>query len=152
MSGYQTMRITEAAQKVQRSGFPEAYEDHAPDARALASALTGYSTGGAFTCVVHDSDQRGTAGAVRRELTGAYGVLDLTRTGARQDLAVTVGTNLAGRRLGWSVAAYLLAHAGDLKIRQVAYDGLVWKVGRDSEKGWQPSRVGKPDRITVSLG
>ena len=37
------MRITEAAQKVQRSGFPEAYEDHAADARALASALTGYS-------------------------------------------------------------------------------------------------------------
>ena len=45
VDGYQTMRITEAAQKVQRSGFPEAYEDHAADARALASALTGYSPG-----------------------------------------------------------------------------------------------------------
>ena len=43
---YETMRITDAAQKVQRSGFPEAYEPHAPDARALASALTGYSAGG----------------------------------------------------------------------------------------------------------
>src|SRR3982750_4972901 len=50
--GYQQMRITEAAQKVQRSGFPEAYEDHATDARALASALTGYSPA-AFSCVVH---------------------------------------------------------------------------------------------------
>ena len=39
------MRITEAAQKVQRSGFPEAYEDHETDGRALASALTGYSPG-----------------------------------------------------------------------------------------------------------
>ena len=29
VDGYQAMRITEAAQKVQRSGFPEAYEDHA---------------------------------------------------------------------------------------------------------------------------
>ena len=27
------MRITEAAQRVQRSGFPEAYADHAADAR-----------------------------------------------------------------------------------------------------------------------
>ena len=44
---YKSMRITEAAQKVQRSGFPEAYEDHAADARALASVLTGYSPGGA---------------------------------------------------------------------------------------------------------
>src|SRR6476469_2242596 len=27
---YKAMRITEAAQRVQRSGYPEAYEDHAP--------------------------------------------------------------------------------------------------------------------------
>ena len=43
VDGYQDMRITEAAQEVQRSGFPEAYEEHAEGARALASALTGYS-------------------------------------------------------------------------------------------------------------
>ena len=43
VDGYADMRITEAAQQVQRSGFPEAYEDHAADGRALASALTGYS-------------------------------------------------------------------------------------------------------------
>ena len=43
IDGYQDMRITEAAQAVQRSGFPEAYEEHAEGARALASALTGYS-------------------------------------------------------------------------------------------------------------
>ena len=53
------MRITEAAQEVQRSGFPEAYEDHAEDARALASALTGYSPGGQFTCVVQEPTERG---------------------------------------------------------------------------------------------
>ncbi len=51
---YKTMRITEAAQKVQRSGFPEAYEAHAADARTLASVLTGYSPGGLFTCVVRE--------------------------------------------------------------------------------------------------
>src|SRR3954449_2682766 len=52
--GYQQMRITEAAQRVQRSGFPEAYAAHETDARTLASALTGYS-GGAFSCVVHSA-------------------------------------------------------------------------------------------------
>ena len=31
IDGFETMRITEAAQEVQRSGFPEAYEDHAED-------------------------------------------------------------------------------------------------------------------------
>ena len=64
IDGYETMRITEAAQKVQRSGFPEAYEDHAIDARALASVLTGYSPGGLFTCVVHEPDR------ARRAATG----------------------------------------------------------------------------------
>src|ERR1700712_2787052 len=53
--GYKTMRITEAAQKVQRSGYPEAYEAHAPDARTLASVLTGYSPPRPFTCVASAS-------------------------------------------------------------------------------------------------
>ncbi len=65
VDGYQTMRITEAAQKVQRSGFPEAYEDHAADGRALASALTGYSRG-AFTCVVRRGDGLAAAARGRR--------------------------------------------------------------------------------------
>ena len=55
VDGYQDMRITEAAQEVQRSGFPEAYEEHAEGARALASALTGYSPG-RFSCVVDEPD------------------------------------------------------------------------------------------------
>ncbi|MDQ6641563.1 MAG: hypothetical protein M3Y66_03605, partial [Actinomycetota bacterium] len=50
--GFETMQITQAAQLVQRSGYPQAYEPHAADSRALASALTGYSPGGRFTCVV----------------------------------------------------------------------------------------------------
>ncbi|MFC6342175.1 hypothetical protein ACFP8W_09315, partial [Nocardioides hankookensis] len=43
LDGYESMRVTVAAQRVQRSGFPEAYADHEADARVLASALTGNS-------------------------------------------------------------------------------------------------------------
>ena len=43
LDGYQKMRVTVAAQRVQRSGFPEAYADHEADARVLASALSGNS-------------------------------------------------------------------------------------------------------------
>ena len=84
---YKSMRITEAAQKVQRSGFPEAYEDHAADARALASVLTGYSPGGQFTCVVHEPTERGSGDRVIRQVERAYGDLDIARTGSRQDVA-----------------------------------------------------------------
>jgi hypothetical protein len=148
--GYQTMRITEAAQKVQRSGFPEAYEAHAPDARALASALTGYSPGGTFSCVVKEPSGHGTASAATSALRKAYGDLDIARTGSRQDFTVTVADDEDGNRTGWSVAAYLLAHAADLEVASVSYDGMTWRAGDDSEKGWVPSTA-SPTKVTVSV-
>jgi hypothetical protein len=151
IDGYQSMRITEAAQKVQRSGYPEAYEAHAPDARALASALTGYSPGGAFTCVVKQPTGHGTASAAMALLTKAFGDLDMVRTGARQDFSVTVPSGTDGRRVGWSVAAYLLANADRLQIDEVSFDGRTWRSGDDSEKGWVSSSA-SPTKVTVSLG
>ena len=53
VDGYESMPVTEAAQEVQRSGFPEAYADHEQDARVLASALTGNSRA-VFWCTVDD--------------------------------------------------------------------------------------------------
>ncbi len=150
VDGYQTMRITEAAQKVQRSGFPEAYQDHAEDARALASALTGYSPA-AFTCVVHAPDSRGTARRVVASLTAAYGDLGAARSGSRQDVRIPVPGGQDGDRLGWSVSSYLLGHADALKIRSVSFDGRTWNVGRDSEKGWVASDA-SDDEVVVSLG
>jgi len=149
IDGYQSMRITEAAQKVQRSGFPEAYEAHAPDARALASALTGYSPDGAFTCVVHDPKGHGSAKAVTASVREAFGSnLTVTRTGARQDVTVPVANGTDGNRQGWSVAAYLVAYAGELRIESVAFDGLIWRSGRASEKGWRDSNA---DRSAVRV-
>ena len=58
VDGYETMEITEAAQAVQRSAFPEAYADHEPEGRAFASALTGYSPA-ALTCRLRGADAGG---------------------------------------------------------------------------------------------
>ncbi len=41
VSGYEKLPLTVAAQKVQRSGYPDAYAKHEPDATLLAAALTG---------------------------------------------------------------------------------------------------------------
>ncbi|HEX4191011.1 MAG TPA: hypothetical protein VHZ06_08455 [Marmoricola sp.] len=150
IDGYQTMRITEAAQKVQRSGFPEAYQAHADDARALASALTGYSPGGTFTCVVKGSDDRGTASAVSTSLQDAFGSVTTESLG-RQDLGLPVSAGTDGNRDGWAYAQYLVAYAGPLKIRTVAFDGKTWTTGRASEKGWKKSSADS-GKVTVSLG
>jgi hypothetical protein len=151
IDGYQTMRITEAAQKVQRSGFPEAYEAHAPDARALASALTGYSPGGTFSCVTREPSGHGTAASAKAALIKAYGGLDIARTGSRQDFTVSVAADQDGNRKGWSVAGYLLAHADRLRVTAVSFDGRSWRTANASDKGWVPSSAASTT-VTVSLG
>jgi len=164
IDGYESMRITEAAQKVQRSAFPEAYQDHAEDARALASALTGNSPGGTFTCVVrHDladeSDALNAAGltaraaTVRADLNGAFGKLSVggfapggVTTGHQKGSAHYEGRAIdvfvrpistANKRKGWAIAAYLLAQADRLGINHVIFDDKIWTAGAQSEKGWR---------------
>jgi hypothetical protein len=164
--GYQTMRITEAAQKVQRSGYPEAYQAHAADARALASALSGNSPG-AFTCVVHGvgglpAQPIGPGGltpraaVVRRSLLHAFGDLSL---GGYAPGGVTSGhvqgsAHYDGRavdvfvrpvspdnnRRGWAIASYLLAHAARLHIEHLIFDRRIWSAGSLSESGWRDYR------------
>jgi hypothetical protein len=166
VDGYQTMRITEAAQKVQRSGFPEAYEEHAPDARALASALTGYSRA-KFTCVVRSSNltrlpkQRegrngltARADTVRRDLVRAFGRQALggfapggvssghmSGSAHYEGRAVDVFVrpiNAANKRKGWAMASYLVAQAKALDIDHVIFDKRIWTRGSRSEQGWRP--------------
>lgn len=163
IDGYEQMRITEAAQKVQRSAYPEAYEDHADDGRALASALTGHSQGGNFTCEVDDDasgesdalDDRGLtarAAAVREDLLAAYGDLSLggfspegVSTGHMEGSAHYDGRaldifvrpiNKANKTKGWSIAYYLVAQADRLDIDTVIFDGRIW-TARRSDDGWR---------------
>lgn len=168
IEGYETMRITEAAQAVQRSAFPEAYEDHAEDGRILASALTGETRPGAFTCVVRHTSTPGSteltaagltaqAAKVRRELAAAFGELTL---GGFQPAGVSSGhmagsahyegraidvfvrpINDANNERGWAIASYLVAQADRLRIQTVIFDDLIWKAGGRSEQGWRGYRT-----------
>ncbi|WP_324499520.1 hypothetical protein [Nocardioides sp.] len=168
IDGYEGMRITEAAQEVQRSAYPEAYAKHEADARALASALTGETAGGAFSCVVRDdADPAPTrlgrqgltprADDVRREVRAVFGDLPL---GGFAPGGVTDGhmpgsahyegraidifvrpVSPANRQKGWAIAQYLVAQADRLKIRTVIFDDRVWRSGRASEQGWRNYRV-----------
>ena len=170
IEGYDSMRITEAAQEVQRSGFPEAYADHEPDARVLASALTGNSRH-AFSCVLDDdvdeapdrlreSGLTRRADVVRRDVESAFGPLML---GGFQPGGVTTGhmpgsAHYEGRAVdifvrpisadnkekGWAIAHYLVAMADRLDIRTVIFDDRIWTAGPQSDEGWRD--YDPPDR------
>jgi hypothetical protein len=162
VDGYETMPITEAAQAVQRSAFPDAYADHEQDGRAIASALSGWSPA-AFSCVVNGSDPAaeetgpngltGRADAVRLDLIKAFGPLSLggfapdgASDGHRAGSAHYDGRALDvffrpvdadSRRHGWAVAQYLVANAGRLDVEHVIFDGRIWTAGSTSEDGWR---------------
>jgi hypothetical protein len=179
VDGYQDMRITEAAQAVQRSGFPEAYEEHAEGARVLASALTGWSPA-RFSCVVSEPDgpveREGTSGLtpraeqVRERLEEVFGDLTLggfapggVDSGHMEGSAHYDGRAIdvfvrpiddENKRRGWAIASYLVAHAEDLSVDHVIFDGRIWSSGRRSEEGWReysPSSAEDADPATRAI-
>jgi len=160
IGGYRTMDIGHAAQLVQRSGHPDAYAHHEPQARALASALMGYSPA-AFTCTPRSSAVAGQdpgrdgrtprAEAAVTALDTAFGpqhpaaaadprVVDLHYPIAQPD----------ARRAGWASAQWLVAKASALKVSRVTFDGKIWRADHSAGK-WLPVNPAGPGGGAASL-
>ncbi|KQV23864.1 hypothetical protein ASE03_03535 [Kitasatospora sp. Root187] len=165
VNGYARLPLTDAAQEVQRSGFPQAYAKHETNATLLASALTGREPA-ALNCVVHDlaattaaaneeQQQPGLADRARREFGKLVTTTPVPPAGkeTRTVLAMAPQAGATQRQTGWALAQWAVAQAGDLGIGQVSYDGKVWKVDKPAD-GWQSKGaegVGA-DRVLVTLG
>ncbi|MFG3252792.1 heavy metal transporter [Streptomyces sp. NPDC048172] len=73
--GYSRLPLTAAAQRVQRSGFPQAYAKHEADATLLTAALTGRNAA-ALTCTTgrgDGKDEPGDPERVRAQLVREFG-------------------------------------------------------------------------------
>ncbi len=127
--GWEEMRVTDAAQKVQRSAFPEAYEKWADEAEVLARALTGRATGAVECSVPSEPALRGVAAAA--ELTEAlrldWGVKAVTEA----EIRVTVDDPAKG----WRYAHWLVSHARTTGLERVRFADLEWNA---PDGKWQP--------------
>ncbi|MFI0807823.1 heavy metal transporter [Streptomyces echinatus] len=165
---YTDLPLTVAAQRVQRSGYPEAYAKHETDAALLSAALTGRAAA-TLTC---DGRPERTAsavgpGAVRTALVRDFGRDALQETGAvvggtpvpspspspsvtatAHGRTVTVpvaegpGAAAAGRddgARGWQLAQWAVANSSALHIQRVSYAGREWTVGSSSDE-WRTAR------------
>ncbi|WP_405731584.1 heavy metal transporter [Streptomyces sp. NBC_00028] len=158
VSGYTKMPLTEAAQRVQRSGYPEAYAKHEPDATLLAAALTG-SSPATLTC---DGRPAATLAAgpagVRDALVKDFGrdALDTAAedvaedassspaaeaTAAERTLTVPVtaddsAAKRSARQRGWQLAHWAVANAATLHIESVRYAGRQWTAG-NTQSEWR---------------
>jgi len=126
LDGYQDLPITEAAQAVQRSGFPEAYSEHEAAARAWASAMYGYSAG-TVTCTLAPPDGPGDAQALLARAQRDLGIGGtVTEAGVVLDAATLIASPDQAERVGWSVAHWAVAVAQPLAVTEVRYGTSVW--------------------------
>jgi hypothetical protein len=162
--GYTRLPLTVAAQRVQRSGFPQAYAKHEPDATLLAAALTGRSVA-TLTCQGRPGATRPSGpDAVRAALLRDFGRDTVQETGAEVGgpsstptpsrgtgtsadertvtLPVPADTAAAGRgarQRGWQLAHWAVANASALHIERVSYAGRQWTAGM-ARSQWRATR------------
>jgi hypothetical protein len=126
--GWQQMRITDAAQRVQRSAHPDAYEKWADEATVLATALSGQASG-AVTCALRDKPairDAAAAAGLTESLSLDWGELAAVTSAAarRPSLSLRVGDD----RAGWQYAHWLVSHAAERGVKRVHFAGREWTV------------------------
>lgn len=177
---YANLPVTVAAQHVQHSGYPAAYAQHEATAATLANVLTGQD-GPALSCTVKgvgrssaqatspagggggnggvEADRAGgTASAVQGSGSAADGVAAAVRREfGKVPTAVTgaddsVGYRVAEPTTGWSLALWLVCHAGTLHATSVTFDDRRWSSDA-SDHGWTsvPATSGAPSTVTVRV-
>jgi len=141
--GYTELPVTEAAQAVQRSGFPDAYAQHEGRSRAWASALTGW-TPGALDCDLDPAAQPGdvdaVAARVQRDFGGAVSAaVDGAADGSAGPVVLldvaglTAATGGDPARASWAVAQWAVAVAEGLSLDAVEVGDSRWDRGGE---GW----------------
>jgi hypothetical protein len=173
---YQSLPLTVAAQRVQRSGYPEAYAKHEPDAGLLAAALTGTSAA-TLTC---DGRQE-TGGTAQAAATGPDAVRSaLVRDFGRDALETTAaevggkaapsptptaadartvtlpvradtspGSHRSLRERGWQLAHWAVANSSALRIERVSYAGRQWTAGSTASEWRTAGGEGGTDSVRI---
>jgi hypothetical protein len=144
INDWQTDDINDVAQKVQRSGHPEAYNDHETDARVLASALTGQSPAG-FSCL----DRSGTAGdtkGLRSSLQQTFGNVDDSADGS----VITI--RAGSTRRAWAYAHYAVANASLYGVTTVKIKNRSWQTQDFNLPDWQEaSPTLQSERVEITV-
>ncbi|MFI8961014.1 hypothetical protein ACIGO8_02780 [Streptomyces sp. NPDC053493] len=163
--GYSRLPLTVAAQKVQRSGFPQAYAKHEPDATLLSAALTGRSPASLSCTADVTAGRPGDPARIRAELSRAFGAGTTARpapvapgaAGANAGappatyLTIPVQESRGAReQRGWELAQWAVARAEDLRVAEVVYGDRAW-VADDASGDWEPAGSRSTDGASVRI-
>ncbi|MCZ3385515.1 MAG: hypothetical protein LH630_00755 [Actinomycetia bacterium] len=157
---WQHLPVTVAAQTVQRSAFPDAYQQHADEAKTLTAAFTG-RRGAALSCAVRAEEERSQtidptgltprATTLRTAVEDAWGSQSLggfapggvTRAnpsahneGRAIDVFFEPYDDPQMRHRGWALAHWMVANADQLDVSILIYRDKIWSARRSPE-GWR---------------
>ncbi|MGB3829594.1 MAG: hypothetical protein WA962_12545 [Ornithinimicrobium sp.] len=142
VEGWQDGVITEVAQTVQRSAYPEAYADHEWQGRVLASALTGQAPA-AIGCDLDAPDGAGDAAAVAEELTA----LGFDARASADTVTVAAGDQATG----WALASWGVAHAEGRQVTSVQVAGQSWSRAQDPMSWTDDATTGTGSTVVVTV-
>ncbi|WP_293782068.1 hypothetical protein [uncultured Aeromicrobium sp.] len=145
---YLNLPITVAAQAVQRSAYPDAYADHEPFARALASAQRGHSPA-SFVCHINPV-AGGSVTRIVETLEAAYGPLPHEVAEDGNSVRLPVGDAPDPSVRGWALAHFLVGNAAELRIEHVTFDGRAWSAD-DYEGGWNEDDGAPSDAVVARV-
>lgn len=129
--GYRHLLVYQAAQAVQRSADGYAYSQYAPQGAAMAAGFSGHLARAVWCWYGGAKFGRPVRlAAASRQLAATFGQLPVGQI-TDPMLAVRVSHRLAG----WAVAAWLVTHAANYRIREVRYQGYQWTAAHGA-KGW----------------
>ncbi len=171
VAGYSRLPLTVAAQRVQLSGYPQAYAKHEPDATLLAAALTGRSEA-TLTCGGGGVRAQGSPAAVRAALVRDFGQDALAPVGAEvpegsagapaesapeagaREVVLPVSGGPGGaqgaRQRGWELAHWAVANAAALGVGKVVHAGREWTPGTPPGR-WPQASGGAVDAQRVRI-
>jgi len=129
--GYQQMPVYKAAQAVQHSADGYAYAQYQALAAHLTTAFTGSSPRAVWCWPAAHTAGRAELAPARRAIVRAFGPLSAGRASAAGPASPGGGApallvQAPGADLGWSVAAWLVTHAGRYRLHDVRYAGFRW--------------------------
>lgn len=159
--GWETMELWEAAQAVQRSGFPTAYAAHEPRATAIVQAVLENSGStqtvacgtNAMSCPATGLDMEDgltpDALIVARCTVQEFGITNLLGVGERAansasdhpsgravDVMIDNYTSAQGRARGDEVAEWVRVNAPRMGVKYVIWNARIWSADRAGD-GWR---------------
>lgn len=127
---YRHIPVYKAAQDVQRSADGTAYIQYQQMAAGLTQGFTGHDPRSVWCWYGGKAKGRARLAEASQGLTRAFGPLSVHETGDPRVIVTVPRTAEA-----WSIASWLVSHAGHYRLRDVRYGRYQWHAAKGA-RGW----------------